>query len=113
MSMLAVREAPGTATSASASRPIPALDVAEPAELGAAAPTDHAARADRLRTAIAHHRAALAALLDQRREHAVQLHGSGWKFGPIADLYDLTRERVRQIVTGAGATTDGCAEGVS
>ena len=59
---------------------------------------DAAARASQLVAEIKHHRATLDDLLEQRRQHAIDLRGAGWQFAPIGGLYGLTPERVRQLV---------------
>jgi hypothetical protein len=58
-----------------------------------------AARASRVRQAITKHRTSLGTLFDERRQHAIELRDAGWQFGPIGELYGLTPERVRQLVS--------------
>ena len=66
----------------------------------AALDRDHeTARASRLRQAITKHRTSLDTLFDERRQHAIELRDAGWQFGPIGELYGLTPERVRQLVS--------------
>lgn len=88
---------------------------------------DPAEQAQRVRTSIDHHRAeirllmdgvrkhrtALADLLLQRAGHAVELHQSGWQLASIGRLYQLTRERVRQIVAASSRTDVDDGAGVA
>lgn len=79
-------------------------------------PQEPADRARKLREAIEHHRAesrrlafeaknhrkTVARLLQERQQHAAELRTAGWALAAIGELYRLTRERVRQLVTGDG-----------
>jgi hypothetical protein len=77
-------------------------------DLSNADPAEHARS---VRVAIDHHRAELAKLYRHRRRHAAALHAAGWQFAPIGRLYQLTRERIRQLVVSARAADD--SEGVA
>lgn len=69
--------------------------------------------ADRLSTAIEHHRSEsrrlakeatmhrtkLRQLLQQRDQHIAELRAAGWQLGRIGMLYKITKERVGQIAT--------------
>ncbi len=122
MTIVAAQDRPGIAAWGLADQAVSSLtlnsvlsedpDVAERARQLRSAIDHHRAETRRLIKAAKQHRTTLAELIAQRDQHAVELRNAGWQLAPIARLYRLTRERVRQIVAASTRDVDD-GEGVA